>query len=150
MALSTHSIPAAHATVYALRSASAHTERAIARALEPFGITAAQFELLDVIGRHSGDGAACSELARQLVAPGPDITRMLDRLHTAGLVSRSRDANDRRVVHTMLTTLGEEMLHNASPAVQVAEAALFAGLADDQRALLTGLLDDIRRNCADR
>lgn len=150
MPLSVDHSPTANATVYALRAASAHTERAIARALEPFGITAAQFELLQVIGRHAGHGAACSELARQLAAPGPDVTRMLDRLDTAGLVSRSRDANDRRVVHTVLTASGEEMLQNASPVVEAAEAALFAGLADDQRAQLTSLLGDIRRNCPDR
>jgi DNA-binding MarR family transcriptional regulator len=139
--------PAASATVHALRAAAAHIERTLARALDGFGITSAQFELLQVIGRHDGMGAGCMELARQLAAPGPDVTRMLDRLDTAGLVARSRDANDRRVVHTTLTEKGRALLQDAAPAVDMAERAVFAGLADDERTMLTALLESIRRNC---
>jgi DNA-binding MarR family transcriptional regulator len=141
------SLPAVSDTVHALRAAAAHTERTLARALEPFGITSAQFELLQVISRHDGTGAGCSELARQLAAPGPDVTRMLDRLDTAGLVARSRDVNDRRVVHTALTDKGRTLLKDAAPSVEAAEQSVFAGLASEERAVLTTLLHSIRRNC---
>jgi DNA-binding MarR family transcriptional regulator len=141
------SLPAVSDSVHALRAAAAHTERTLARALEPFGITSAQFELLQVISRHDGTGAGCSELARQLAAPGPDVTRMLDRLDTAGLVARSRDVNDRRVVHTALTDKGRTLLKDAAPSVEAAEQAVFAGLAGEERAVLTTLLHSIRRNC---
>jgi DNA-binding MarR family transcriptional regulator len=141
------SVPAVNATVHALRAAAAHTERTLARALAPFGITSAQFEQLQVISRHDGTGAGCSELARQLAAPGPDVTRMLDRLGAARLVARSRDINDRRVVHTSLTDRGRAVLEDAAPSVAAAEQAVFAGLADDERAVLTTLLHSIRRNC---
>ncbi|MFN9202672.1 MAG: MarR family winged helix-turn-helix transcriptional regulator [Gemmatimonas sp.] len=139
--------PASGTTVHALRAAAAHTERMLARALDGFDITAAQVELLQVIGRDHGTGAACSALARQLAAPGPDITRMLDRLETAGLVTRSRDVNDRRVVHTTLTEQGRAVLRDAAPAIEAAEEAVFAGLADHERAALTTLLHCVRRNC---
>ena len=101
-------------TVFALRAAAAHVERSLTRVLDPFGLTAAQFELLLVIDRLSASGAGCSELGRHLAAPGPDVTRMLDRLDTAGLVSRYRDANDRRVVHAELTEKGRALIAEAS------------------------------------
>jgi DNA-binding MarR family transcriptional regulator len=140
-------LPPASATVHALRAAAAHAERMLARALEPYGITAGQFELLQVIGHHEGKGSGCSELGRQLAVPGPDVTRMMDRLDSAGLVARSRDENDRRVVHTVLTDKGRELLKLATPAVTETELGLFEGLAEDERTRLTGLLLGIRRNC---
>jgi DNA-binding MarR family transcriptional regulator len=135
------------ATVHALRTAAAHVERAIAWALEPFSVTTAQYELLQVIERHGKSGAGCSELGKHLAAPGPDVTRMLDRLDNAGLVARKRDPNDRRVVHTALTVNGEELLRAAGPAVQKAERTVFDGLADSERAQLARLLQGVRRNC---
>jgi len=135
------------ATVHALRTAAAHVERALAWALEPFNVTTAQYELLQVIERHGKSGAGCSELGKHLAAPGPDVTRMLDRLDNAGLVARKRDQNDRRVVHTALTEKGEELLCAAAPAVQKAELTVFDGLADRERAQLALLLQGVRRNC---
>lgn len=133
--------------VHALRAATAHVERTLARALEPFGVTAAQFELLQVIHQHAGTGAGCSELGKHLAAPGPDVTRMLDRLDSAGLVARSRDENDRRVVHTVLTDKARQLLADASQHFAEAEASVFDGLSVDEQRNLTALLSSIRRNC---
>jgi DNA-binding MarR family transcriptional regulator len=137
-------------TVYALRAAAAHVERSLSRALEPFGLTAAQFELLVVIDRLSGSGAGCSELGRHLAAPGPDVTRMLDRLDSAALVSRNRDEKDRRVVHTALTEKGRQLLADVAPHVAQAEGAMFEGLADEERRHLTALLQGIKKKCPSR
>lgn len=137
----------AAASVHALRAATAHMERTMARALEPFGITAAQYELLQVIQVRAGQGGGCSELGRHLAAPGPDITRMLDRLDSAGLVSRNRDTTDRRVVHTALTDKATELLESVATAASEAEQLIFAGLSDPERLQLTALLRRIRQNC---
>jgi MarR family transcriptional regulator, organic hydroperoxide resistance regulator len=134
-------------TVFALRAAAAHVERALTRVLDPFGLTTAQFELLLVVERLEASGAGCSELGRHLAAPGPDVTRMLDRLDTAGLVSRYRDNADRRVVHAHLTEKGRELIAAAAPSVAEAEALVFEGLAESERHALLELLKGVRRNC---
>lgn len=134
-------------TVFALRAAASHVERSLTRVLEPFGVTAAQFELLLVVERLAASGAGCSELGRHLAAPGPDVTRMLDRLDLAGFVSRSRDAKDRRVVHAVVTDQGRELIAQAGPSVAEAESSAFDGLAEPDRHLLLELLQGIRRNC---
>lgn len=136
-------------TVFALRAAAAHVERSLTRVLEPFGVTAAQFELLLVVERLAASGAGCSELGRHLAAPGPDVTRMLDRLDSAGLVSRSRDDRDRRVVHAMLTEKGRELIARAGPSVAEAESGVFEGLSEPDRQQLLALLTGVRRNCPD-
>ncbi|PHX65955.1 MAG: hypothetical protein CK550_02255 [Gemmatimonadetes bacterium] len=134
-------------TVHILRTATAHVERALARALEPFNVTAAQYELLQVIAHYGQSGAGCSELGTHLAAPSPDLTRMLDRLDIAGLVARHRDTNDRRVVHAALTEKGEGLLRAAAPVVAKAERIVFGGLADRERAQLAMLLQGVRQNC---
>ncbi len=134
-------------TVFALRAAAAHVERTRSRVLEPFGVTAAQFELLLVIDRLAESGAGCSELGRHLAVPGPDVTRMLDRLDAASLVSRYRDKEDRRIVHTRLTDKGRALIAAAGPTVANAEQAVFAGLGEAERQQLLQLLQGVRRNC---
>lgn len=133
--------------VHSLRTAAAHVERALSWALQPSGVTTAQFELLQVIERHGKSGAGCSEMGKHLAAPGPDVTRMLDRLDSAGLVARKRDEKDRRVMHTTLTEKGEALLAAASPAIAQAELSVFNGFADRERELLVTLLQGVRRNC---
>jgi DNA-binding MarR family transcriptional regulator len=135
-------------TVFALRAAAAHVERALSRVLEPFGVTAAQFELLLVVDRLAASDSGCSELGRQLAAPGPDVTRMLDRLETALLVSRYRDEKDRRVVHAKLTDQGRALIAAAGPPVANAEQTLFAGLSENERQQLLQLLQGVHRNCS--
>ncbi|MBX9854609.1 MAG: MarR family transcriptional regulator [Gemmatimonadaceae bacterium] len=139
-------VPTQHTgTVHALRAAAAHVELTVARALEPHGITAAQFELLQLISRN--DAAGCSELGRQMAAPGPDITRMVDRLDTAGLVARSRDEKDRRVVHVVMTEKGSALLEQVRPVVCAAERQVFAGIPSEDQETLLRVLQQLRQAC---
>jgi MarR family transcriptional regulator, organic hydroperoxide resistance regulator len=139
-------VPTHHnTTVHALRAAAAHVELTVARALEPYGITAAQFELLQLISRN--DGSGCSELGRQMAAPGPDITRMVDRLDAAGLVARSRDEKDRRVVHVVMTEKGIELLEQVRPVVCGAERQVFADIPSADQETLVRVLQQLRQAC---
>jgi DNA-binding MarR family transcriptional regulator len=40
----------------------------------------------------------------------PDVTRLLDRMEEAGLVVRSRDNDDRRLVSTRITAVGRRLV----------------------------------------
>ena len=134
----------ASSAIHLLRGAAAHIERTLGRALESHGITPAQFELLSAIERVEGTGGGCSELGRQMAAPGPDVTRMVDRLYAAGLVARERDGKDRRVVHAVMTEKGRELLQAVAPVVAAAEELIFAGVSDEELEQLSELLTTIR------
>ncbi len=128
----------ASSTLRALRTAAALLDRELARALDPHGLTAAQYAVLHVMGevRHPADAMACSELGRRLTGVAPDVTRLLDRLESGGLVARERDLKDRRVVHTRITPEGRAALERARPDVERAEHDLLAALsANDQHTL---------------
>jgi DNA-binding MarR family transcriptional regulator len=139
----------ASTAIHLLRGAAAHIERTLGRALDPHGITPAQFELLQAIARVEGTGGGCSELARQMAAPGPDVTRMLDRLYTAGLVARERDVKDRRVVHAVMTEKGRELLEVVAPVLVIAEETIFHGVSQEELEQLSGLLEIVRaKSCS--
>ncbi len=135
------------ATVRALRAAATHVELLLARALEPHGLTATQFFVLQVMDEVKDEELRCSELGKRLVGPAPDVTRLLDRLEGVGFVSRERDKSDRRAVHSKLTALGLETLNKARPDVRRAEKQALADLCAASRQQLASLLGDVRRRC---
>jgi len=139
----------AASAVRVLRSASAHVEHLLARALEPHDLTSAQYFVLEVMDevKDKEEAIACSELGRRLSGPSPDVTRLLDRLESGGLVARFRDQKDRRVVHTRITPSGVGALEGARADVQRAEEQAMADLPPESRRLLASLLSDVQRRC---
>jgi MarR family transcriptional regulator for hemolysin len=76
------------------------------------------------------------DLARSLDIEGPTLTRHLDNLEQAGLVSRMRSDTDRRAFRVELTETGEAAYERMLDAVIAFNRRLQAGLtADDVRRL---------------
>jgi DNA-binding MarR family transcriptional regulator len=82
-------------------------ETEVLRAAE---LTFAQYNVLRILRGAGANGASCGEVAERMVNRDPDLTRLLDRLESRGLVHRSRDARDRRVVVATITDAGKEIL----------------------------------------
>ena len=133
--------------IHALRAAAAHVEHSLTRTLDPFGLSMAQFAVLQVMGEAAEEKLGCGEIGRRLAARAPDVTRLLDRLESVGLVARKRDQEDRRVVHTHITAVGLELLKKAVPMVRAAEEQALADLAVADRQHLAALLKGVQRNC---
>ena len=79
------------------------------------------------------------------------LVTMLNPLEADGLISRDRDAEDRRRHLVKLTRAGERQLIEAAEAQREAEDALLAGLDDEQREqlglLLMALQDSLTVGC---
>ena len=56
------------------------------------------------------DGLRISEVADRILASKSGLTRVIDRMSDAGLVSRERPADDRRVMSVFITPAGIEAL----------------------------------------
>lgn len=70
------------------------------------GITQAQFNVLRILIGGPAEGAPCQYIRERLLQRVPDVTRLLDRMESAGLVSRTRSTTDRRVVLVRVTDEG--------------------------------------------
>ena len=78
--------------------------------LNRYGLTATQYNVLRILRGAGDDGACGREIAGRLITAEPDITRLLDRMEKRGLISRRRDARDRRFVTTRIAPSGIEIL----------------------------------------
>ena len=79
------------------------------------GLTPAQHQLLLAIKGHPGKEApTVGELADYLVTKHHSVVELINRAVAAGLVERRRDEVDGRVVHLVLTPLGEERIEALS------------------------------------
>ena len=103
-----------------LERTTAVLSHAIAEALKPHGITPTQYNVLRILRGAGTPGLCRNEVRDRLVSQVPDVTRLLDRLEEAGLVERSRDAADRRLVTTRITAKGQQMLRELdAPVVEM-------------------------------
>jgi DNA-binding MarR family transcriptional regulator len=78
---------------------------------EAAGLTPAQHQLLLAVRGHPGDGPpTIGDLAEHLLLRHHSTVQLVDRVEAAGLVVRSRDEVDHRVVHVSLTPAGSKVL----------------------------------------
>jgi MarR family transcriptional regulator for hemolysin len=89
------------------------------------------------------------DLAGAVGVEGPTLTHHLNRMEAAGLVTRRRDPENRRVHQVELTADGEAAFRGLLQYVAAFDEQLRAGFTDDELALLRGLLYRLRANAAE-
>ena len=107
---------------------------------KPYGITGTQYNVLRILRGADEKGLCRNDVRDRLLNKMPDATRLLDRMEKAGLISRSREQEDRRLVATRLTRKGRELVDELDPVVAKEHKALLGHLSDKQLAMLTTLL----------
>jgi MarR family transcriptional regulator, organic hydroperoxide resistance regulator len=98
--------------------------------LDPYGITYPQY--LALVALSSKDGQTVSELGEKLHLESNTLTPLIKRLEAAGLVTRTRDKHDERVVRLGLTETGSKL---AEAALGCVPAEVLKATGMDQAAL---------------
>jgi homoprotocatechuate degradation regulator HpaR len=111
------------------------------RIFNEFGLTEQQWRVLRVLWEH--DEIALRELADLTLIPAPSLVGVVDRLKGAGLVSRRRSENDRRVVYVLATAEGKAVETQVRPRVDAAYAELRASLDSAAWEQLIGGLEQV-------
>ncbi len=119
-------------------------DRGIAELLKPSALTRTQYNVLRILRGAGSPGLSCSEVASRMVTRDPDATRMLDRLEARRLVTRARDATDRRVVTTRITAEGLQLLASLDEPMQEHHRRALGSLGAEKLRSLAGLLDEAR------
>src|SRR5512147_3192394 len=86
--------------------------------LKPFGLTLTQYNMLRILRGAGLEGVTCSQATERMLTPDPDITRLLDRMESNGLIRRDRSKEDRRVVITRITDHGLELVNRIDAPLQ--------------------------------
>jgi DNA-binding MarR family transcriptional regulator len=112
--------------------------------LKPHGLSPTQYNALRILRGAGEGGRACSEIAERMINRDPDITRLVDRLERRGLVARSREGLDRRVIITRITPVGLELLRSLDRSIEEFNRKLLGHLGEQQLKTLIKLLDAAR------
>jgi DNA-binding MarR family transcriptional regulator len=84
------------------------------RLFRPHGLSAAQFNLLNVVARSDG-GLSQRELSEHLVVDRSNVTGLIDRMEKAGWVRRTDDPADRRIYRIVATPEGRALWTTVMP-----------------------------------
>lgn len=138
---------AQEAAIALLRTASVVSRR-YARLVEPHGISLAQYNVLRILRGAGADGLPTLAIRDRMIDEGSTVTRLLDKLEQAELVTRDRSRPDRRQVLCRIAPKGEELLNALEPAMNTADTDIMAVLGDEQLSILIDLLASVRTSTA--
>jgi len=103
-----------------------------------------QYNILRILRGAGKEGLPCGEISERMVRRDPDLTRLLDRLDARGLVSRSRDERDRRVILASITDEGMKVLASLDKPVEESLKRSLAHLPPRRLRALLELLEQVR------
>jgi DNA-binding MarR family transcriptional regulator len=116
----------------------------IERAMEPLGLTNAQWRPLGLM--HIGPSKTVAELARECFLDTSAMTRLLDRLEAKGYCTRTRSLEDRRVVTLTLTDAGRTAALNIPNVLGGIQNTYLQGFSPAEADTLKGLLRRVLTN----
>jgi DNA-binding MarR family transcriptional regulator len=119
---------------YILKQAQSLLHARMEEALKPLALSVTQYSCLHHLRREPGISA--SALARATFVTRQSMNATLQQLLDREFVSRPAQAESGRALPTVLTPLGEEVLHSASVLIDEVEQRMIAGLTESDRAAL--------------
>lgn len=134
----------AEVAVSILRTAAVierHFNQVVARS----GITVQQYNVLRILRGAGEEGLPTLVIRDRMIHEAPGITRLLDKLESAGLARRERSSPDRRQVHCHITEAGLEVLDQLDVAMKEADDAAVGSLSEAEQKQLLKLLETARR-----
>jgi DNA-binding MarR family transcriptional regulator len=128
------------AALNVLRTADVLLQR-IAAVLRPFKLSHSQYNVLRILRGAGPEGLACREIGEHMITRDPDITRLLDRLEARGLLTRTRDQKDRRVITARITSEGRCLVDALDQPIAEVDRQPLRHLGEQQLRTLIQLLE---------
>lgn len=129
-----------------LKRTAALFDQQLTEMLKPYSLTPTQYNVLRILRGAGTEGLCRYEVGDRLVAPGPDVTRLLDRLEKAKLVIRVRADEDHRLVKASITNEGLELLASLDDPIRRLHVTQFGHLGKNGIRELIDLLTNARLN----
>lgn len=130
-----------------LHRAYLHYAAQIGETFDKYGINAAAFDVLAALRRAGAPyRRTAGDLANTGLISTGGLTLRLDRLESAGLITRERDTADRRVVYAQLTDDGLDVINRLAKEHFAKELQMLAGFSEPERRQLARLLRKLDRS----
>ncbi|MGN5955989.1 MarR family winged helix-turn-helix transcriptional regulator [Sphingobacterium lactis] len=106
-------------------------------------ITLQQFNVLRVLRGQFPNPVTNNLLKERLLTKTPDISRLVDRIVSKGLVSRTKNSGDKRAVDLLITEKGMQLLQEIEQDMML-DDVLSENLSKEECMQLSELLDKFR------
>lgn len=121
---------------------------ALNQRLRAFDLSFARYEALVLLHFSRAGALPLGKMGERLMVHPTSITNAIDRLEAQGYVERVPHPEDRRATLARITERGRQVVEAATAELVAARFGL-EGLADEDAALLSGLLQRVRRHLGD-
>lgn len=112
--------------------------------LREANLSQSQYNVLRILRGAGEEGLPCGEISERMVSRDPDLTRLLDRLESRGLVTRARGTRDRRVVTATITEDALQLLESLDDPVEKSVKQALAHVPVARLRTLLELLEQLR------
>jgi DNA-binding MarR family transcriptional regulator len=136
------SIDVLRPTIVEIVRAGSILQREAGRLFRPFGISAAQFNLINLLAA-SPRGLRASELATSLVVDPSSATYLLDQLEDRAIAVRQRDPDDRRALRIVLTPSGKKLHAQLAAAYRTALTKIASSFSARELSSLLSILEKL-------
>jgi DNA-binding MarR family transcriptional regulator len=116
----------------------------LADVLKPYSLSGTQYNVLRILRGAGAEGVSCKDIGSRMVTRDPDITRMMDRLETRGLIARGRAKEDRRIVTHTLTPDGLDLVNALDEPVEAIHQQAMRHMSRAKLRELIALLEELR------
>lgn len=129
--------------IFLLMDVAQSIQERMERGLESVELSSAKFAPLSVLAE-AGKPLSLGELAERVRCVRSNMTQLVDRLESDGLVRRTNDPSDRRVVRAELTPLGMARAEAGAEQVAKVQGEFADMLSEKDRQVLGDILAAIR------
>jgi len=109
---------------------------------DEWDITPRQFNILRIL-RGEGKPLSTLQIRQRMLDKMSDTSRIVDRLLKKGLVRKTPNGEDRRLVDVVITPKGRKLLEKIDPFEEYADKVM-ENLSEEETKTLNGLLDKLR------
>ncbi len=132
-----------------LTCSSVIEKRVRGRLRQRFGSTLPRFDVLATL-EHAEHPLTMGQLSNRLLVSNGNVTGLVARLETEGLVTRIADPGDRRTFHVTLTPRGRQSFDEMAAAHEIWIEETFACLDGGEIAAMAHSLERIKSSLGDR
>src|SRR5258705_5509575 len=129
---------------FAVLHTSGVLETRVESKLSDVGLSIAKLAALHVLAK-AGESLPLGQLAERLACVKSNVTQLVDRLESDGLVTRAADPSDRRSRLAVLTESGKSAYAKGTQIRQQSEREIFGALSSDEASSLRTLLAKLDR-----
>lgn len=106
-------------------------------------ITLQQFNVLRILRGQYPNPASNVMIKERMISSTPDISRLVERIVSKGLITRTKNKSDKRAVDLLITEKGLQLLEELEADMHLSPM-LSESLSPDEAKLLSELLDKFR------